>query len=151
MKQSILGRALGLCLGVLIFAAVPAHAVNREVKITAPVRATAGTIVKVSVKVSTDAGNGERIGFLHAEYSIDDGKTWIGFCFEQNAGATLARDTSFTAGPAGTKALVRVRVAFRNGQAGDVDFNGSAIKWEDSWAKWQGPPAKFSAISIVAP
>ena len=144
-------RVIGLCVGVLTLAAAPAYAVHREVKISAPVKATAGSTVKVSVAVSTDAGNGERIGFLHAEYSIDDGKTWTGFCFEQNAGPTLTRQTTFAVGAAGTRALVRVRVAFRDGQAGDVDFTGAAIKWEDSWAKWQGPPARFAATTVVAP
>jgi hypothetical protein len=55
------------------------------------------------------------------------------------------------AGEAGTKILVRVKVAFRGGLAGDVDYKGAPIKWDDSWAKWQEPPAKQIEVKVVAP
>ncbi|MBI2497026.1 MAG: hypothetical protein HYV75_03580 [Opitutae bacterium] len=140
---------LGCCL--LAGQALPASAVERIVRIDAPATAPAGSKVTVPVLARTDAGNGEQIGFFHAEYSTDGGKTWTGFCYEETAGVTATRLATFTAGPAGSKARVRVRIAFRGGVAGDVDFNGAALKWKDSWEKWQSPPAKISTISVVAP
>lgn len=131
--------------------AQPVSAVERIVRIDAPATVTAGSKVTVSVLARTDAGNGEQIGFFHAEYSTDGGRTWTGFCYEEKAGVTATRLATFTAGPTGSTARVRVRIAFRGGLAGDVDYNGAALKWKDSWEKWQSPPAKFTTISVVAP
>lgn len=140
---------LALC-PVFALSVAPALAVNRTVAITAPASVVAGARVSVSVKVSTDAGVGEQIGFIHAQYSIDDGKTWTGFCFEDNVGTSAVRPTKFTAGPAGSKTILRIRVAFRGGKAGDVDLTGAPIQWDASWDKWQTPPAKIATISVVA-
>lgn len=140
---------LGCCL--LVGLALPGLGVERVVRIDAPASAAAGSKVTVSVLARTDAGSGEQIGFFHAEYSTDGGKTWTGFCYEEAAGVTATRLATFRVGGAGSKALMRVRIAFRGGLAGDVDFNGAALKWKDSWEKWQGPPAKFATINVVAP
>lgn len=134
---------------LLAVLAAPLPAVERVVQIDAPPRAAAGSKVTVSTLVSTDAGNGEQIGFFHAEYSVDGGKTWTGYCYEETAGARATRNVTFPVGPAGSKALVRVRIAFRGGQAGDVDFNGAALKWKDSWEKWASPPAKIATITVT--
>lgn len=135
----------------LAVAVIPALAVERVVRIDAPVTAPAGSKITVSVLARTYAGDGEQIGFFHAEYSIDGGRTWTGFCYEEKAGLTATRLATITVGAAGSKALVRGRIAFRGGLAGDVDFKGAALKWKDSWEKWQSPPAKFTTTSVVAP
>lgn len=131
--------------------ALPVVAVERVVRIDAPATAAGAGQITVSVHARTDAGDGEQIGFFHAEYSIDGGRTWTGFCYEEKAGRTATRPVTFTVGSAGSKALVRARIAFRGGLAGDVDFNGAALKWKDSWEKWQSPPAKFATIRVLAP
>ena len=130
---------------------LPVMAVERVVRIDAPATAAADSKVTVSVLARTDAGDGEQIGFFHAEYSIDGGRTWTGFCYEEKAGRTATRPVTFTVGAVGSKALVRARIAFRGGLAGDVDCNGAALKWKDSWEKWQSPPAKFATTRVVAP
>ncbi len=139
-----------LFLFVLLAAAVPVHAVNRVVKIVAPAEAPAGSSVTVAVSASTDAADGEQIGFLHAEYSTDGGMTWAQFCNVEQAGAELTRSVSFPVGAKDSKTLIRARVAFRGGQAGDVDFKGSAIQWNGTWEKWRTPPTRFAVIYVSA-
>lgn len=131
--------------------AVPGLAVNRVIKITAPGSIAAGGRLSIPVLVSTDAGGGEQIGFFHAEYSTDSGKTWSAFCHEEKAGRAATRLVSLTAGETGSKILVRVRIAFRGGTAGDVDFKGNAIDWTIAWENWREPPAKIATISVVTP
>ena len=138
----------GLWLALLIIGPIfPAH---RELFIASPVLAAAEAKIKITILASTDA-RGERVGFLHGEYSIDDGQNWTGFCYEENAGSSATRSVSFKVGAAGSKALVRVRAAYRGGAAGDVDCNGEAIRWTDTWSKWQMPPAKITVTSIITP
>lgn len=127
---------------------VPASAVDRLVSISAPAEVRPGSNVHVSVMASTDALDGEQIGFLHAEYSVDGGKAWIGICFEEKAGAMLERAVDFPAGASGSKILVRVRVAFRGGKAGDVDVKGGPIKWDESWGNYRAPMGKFSITYV---
>jgi hypothetical protein len=133
---------------ILCLAAVPAFAVDRMVSITAPAETRPGVPVHVAVIASTDAVDGEQIGFLHAQYSLDGGKTWVAICFEEKAGALLERGVDFTPGDASAKVLVRVRVAFRGGKAGDVDYKGGAISWDDTWANWRAPVSKFAIIYV---
>jgi hypothetical protein len=137
-----------LLLLLLSLAAVPAFAVDRLVSVSAPAEARPGSPVRVSVLASTDAIDGEHVGFFHAEYSLDGGQTWTGICFEEKAGGMVERVANVTAGAAGTKIVVRARAAFRGGKAGDVDFKGGPILWEDTWGKWRTPPARF-AITYV--
>jgi hypothetical protein len=118
------------------------------VKIIAPAEAKTGSSVKVAVIASTDAVDGEQIGFLHADYSIDDGKTWTQFFYENDSGAELARSVSFSVGAKGVKTLIRARVAFQGGKAGDVDFKGNAIQWSGTWEKWRTPPTRFAIIYV---
>jgi len=128
--------------------AAPAQAVERLLKIEAPTVAAANVPMKVTVRASTDAGAGEQIGFLHVEFSTDGGTTWTGLCFEQSLGAATARVLTVTTGAKGTKTMVRARAAYRGGKAGDVDFKGGAIKWQDSWGKWEEPPARTVTIEV---
>lgn len=121
---------------------------KRVISIEAPAEAAAGSMVWVTVNASTDAGDGEQIGFLHAEYSLDQGKTWTGFCYAENSGARLVRQAFFPANAKGGRALVRVRAAFRGGGAGDVDWQGGAIQWDDSWQNWRSPAAKYAIIYV---
>lgn len=139
---------LFLFVGALM--ALPAQAVERVLKIQAPAKAAANAEVKVTVRASTDAGADEKIGFLHVECSVDGGQTWTGLCYEQNQGASAARVLSVTTGAAGSKTLLRARVAYRGGAAGDVDFKGGAIKWEGSWKQWDEPPARVATIEVGA-
>jgi hypothetical protein len=129
--------------------AIPAQAVERMLKIELPAVAAANAPMRVTVRASTDAGGGEQIGFLHVEGSIDGGKTWNGLCFMQNLGPSTTRTLSVTAGAPGTTIVVRARVAYRGGKAGDVDFKGAAIKWQDTWGNWAEPPAKSATIEIA--
>lgn len=138
----------GLWLAFLLIG--PIFSAHRELFIASPVLAAAEAKIKITILASTDA-RGERVGFLHGEYSIDDGKTWTGFCYEENAGSSATRSVSFKVGALGSKALVRVRVAYRGGVAGDVDFRGEAIRWTDTWSKWEEPPAKITVTTIITP
>lgn len=128
--------------------ALPCFAVSRELKITVPDRARPGSTVTAVVVASTDGGEGEQVGFLHAEYSVDGGETWIRFCYDQDVGGEVMRSVEIKVGPVSSQALVRARAAFRGGVEGDVDFRGVAINWDKSWGQWASPPAKISKIDI---
>jgi hypothetical protein len=132
----------------LILSAIPALAATRVVTITAPVEVRSGEKISVLIAASTDLPDGERIGFLHSEYSVDGGKTWTSFMFEEKLGRTATRTLGLEAGAAGTKVIVRARVAFRGGAAGDVDFKGGAIQWGTTWEKWLTPPARSQIIYV---
>ncbi|MBI3887058.1 MAG: hypothetical protein HY302_15220 [Opitutae bacterium] len=142
---------LVLTLATAGIAGTSGFAANRVVKIAAPETAAPGVELKVPVTVSTDAGAGEQIGFFHADVSTDGGKTWTGFCYAQDVGARSAQVATFVPGPAGSECIIRVRVAFRGGEAGDVDFEGKKIDWSGSWENWKSPPAKYAIIPVVAP
>ncbi len=135
-------------IAVLGFSAVAAGAVERRVSIHAPSKVVAGSTFNVTVVASTDAGQGERVGFFQVEASVDGGKTWSAVCYLDNLGNNISRPVSLKAGAAGTQVRVRVRVAFRAGAAADVDYTGAAIRWAESWDKWQEPPAKSVAIAV---
>ena len=144
-------RWLSLALVGFILTAAQAHSANRVIKISAPASALPGTDISVPVAVSTDAGGGEQIGFIHADFSTDGGKTWTGFCYAQNVGPSSKQFANFKTGAAGSKSIVRVRVAFRGGKAGDVDFNGKTLDWSGTWEQWKGPPAKYIIIPVALP
>lgn len=138
-----------LLTAILVLSTGPAFAAKRLVEIDAPVRAVARTKVVITVTASTNAGDGEQLGFFHAEYSVDGGRTWTGFSYDQNLGTSATRSVSFPVGAKGSQAKVRVLVAFRGGKAGDVDFTGAPILWDGTWAKWESPPAKLATIDVV--
>jgi hypothetical protein len=123
-------------------------AATRSIVAGTPRRAAPGAKLSIPVVASSEVGGGEKIGFFHGEVSLDGGKTWDGFCFEANLPASVTRQAHVQAGSAGTTIMIRVRVAFRGGAAGDVDYTGSAIKWADSWEKWGEPPAKYFRIPV---
>jgi hypothetical protein len=124
------------------------RAVERVVAIEAPATAAAGSAVSVVLAAATDAGQGERIGLFQADYSLDDGRTWTGLCYLDNLGAATREERSLTAGPTGSVLRVRLRVAFRDGLAGDVDYAGAAIRWNAGWAEWAEPPARSVAVTV---
>jgi hypothetical protein len=134
----------------MIATGLPAYAANREIIITAPASAVAGSTVNVVVGARTDFGGGEHVGFLHADYSTDGGVTWTAISYSTKAGPKVSRATTFAVKEASSKAIIRVRVAFRGGKAGDVDHLGKTIAWTGSWNNWQEPPAKFATIAVVA-
>lgn len=135
---------------VALLAALPAAAaVNRVFQLTVPAAAAPGAKVDVRLWLHTDAGEGEAIAFLQAEYSTDGGKTWTSAWAEQDLGTTADRGFSFTAGAAGTQCKVRARVAYRGGVAGAVDCEGAAIRWFDTWKNWREPPAKSAVVNVV--
>lgn len=127
-----------------------AGAVERSLKIEAPVSIGAGEDLHLVISAGTDAGKGEQVGFLQAEASVDGGKSWKALCYLQNSGAQVAQSASLKAGDAFTTVKVRARAAFRDGLAGDVDFTGAAILWEGSWKAWQTPPAQQLDIAVIA-
>jgi hypothetical protein len=142
-------RPACLLLFIVALAAVPAFAVNRTLTIKAPASALPGGALHVTVTATTDATDGEQIGFFQAEYSNDGGKTWVPV-YAEKVGRSATRSVDFQAGAEGSKALVRARIAFRGGMGGDVDFAGTPINWGGSWGKWETPPAKSAAIQVTA-
>ena len=123
---------------------------NRTLTLSAPSSTVyAGQSITVTTSASTDAGGGEQLGFYHVEYSTDGGASWTAFCYDVNVGTSATRSPTITAGAAGTTIIVRARIAYRGGGAGDVDYNGSAINWGGSWNSWGTPPAKYLSISVV--
>lgn len=139
--------SLRLLLSILALAAVPAFGVTRNIAIKAPAAVTAGSGVKVTVTATTDANDSEHVGFLHAEFSVDGGKNWTPVYWD-NLARSVQKSFDFTAGPGGSTAIVRLRVAFRGGKAGDVDFAGKPIAWDGSWGKWTEPPARQVTIMV---
>jgi hypothetical protein len=142
-----LDRWSWLVLLALSIAAV-SSAAQRSLELVAPARVAPGATAEVRVLAATDAGTGEQIGFLHVEVSTDSGRNWTPLAYEMNVGTGFDRRWSVTVGAAGTRTLLRVRAAFRGGVAGDVDFNGAAIRWKDSWAAWDVPPARRASIPV---
>lgn len=128
----------------------PAVAVERTLEIKAPRSVRANSALTVTVSASTDAGQGERIGFFQIESSMDDGRTWQPVRYQDNIAANTIQTIDLTAGAAGSVLRLRVRVAFRDGLAGDVDYRGAAIRWTETWGKWREPPAKSVAIPVEA-
>lgn len=145
--SSVVARAF-TCLFALALLAQSASAVERVLKIEAPTEVRPNAEVRFTVRASTDAGANERVGFFHVESSVDGGQTWVGQCFEQNMGASAARLFIVRAGDEGSKTMLRARVAFRGGKAGDVDYTGAAIKWQDSWTNWGEPPARIATVEV---
>lgn len=137
----------GLVLGLVTLAA-SAFAAERKVTIALPEKVPAGRPITVSIAASTDFGGGEQIGFLHSEYSVDGGKTWKQFTYVTNVGAKTEHGLTFDAGAKGTKVLVRARIAFRGGKAGDVDFAGKKIEWDKTWNGWGEPPTKVASAVV---
>ena len=132
-----------------LLAVVPALAVNRSLDVSAPAVIKSGMVINAVVTAATDATDAEQIAFLHAEYSVDGGKSWVPV-YAEKLGRKAVRTVNIPAGTEGSKALVRVRVAFRGGKAGDVDFTGAPIRWEGSWGKWDTPPAKTATVQVTA-
>jgi len=130
---------------VTAFAASP----SRVLSLAGPAAVNPGSGVTVVVTVSTDATDGEEIGFFHAEFSTDSGKSWKPVYLDK-LGRSASQPINFQAGADGTTALVRVRIAFRGGKAGDVDYSGGPIAWEGSWGKWTTPPAKSISIKVTS-
>lgn len=141
-------RLLGLFLPLLACLAIPAFGVERILTIKAPDAAPPGTDVHVEITASTGARDGEQIGFFQAEYSVDNGKNWVPV-YAEKLGPAATRSVNFRTGMLGTQALVRVRVAFRGGKAGDVDFAGKPIAWSGSWGTWETPPARQATITVT--
>lgn len=129
---------------------VSGHAGERILAIEAPESIRVGEACLVVLAASTTIGQGEQVGILQADYSTDGGRTWEGLCYLDKLGPETRQERHITAGAAGTEILVRVRVAFRDGLAGDVDYRGAAIRWHAGWARWQEPPARSVAIPVVA-
>ncbi len=144
------GLKRSLLVGALLLALDNAGAVERTLRIEAAASVVAGRELMVTISASTDAGKGEQVGFLQAEASLDDGKTWTAICYLQKSGPKVVQQTSLKPGAAGTTVKLRVRAAFRDGLAGDVDYAGAAIRWDGSWKDWKSPPTKHASIAVTA-
>lgn len=138
-----------LLIGAMFIALGRAGAVERILRIEAPASVTAGQELTVTISASTDAGQGEEVGFLQAESSLDGGKTWTAICYLQKSGAQVEQRASLKPGAGSTTVKLRVRAAYRDGLAGDVDFNGAAIMWKGSWNDWKTPPAKHVSVAVT--
>lgn len=139
-----------LC-AVLMLSTVTGWAVERVVKIEAPQTALPGAAVAVILSAHTDAGQGECIGLFQADFSTDSGRTWSGLCYLGKSGTDTRQERMIVAGAAGTEVRVRLRVAFREGLAGDVDYRGAAIRWDAGWDRWVEPPARSVTIKVESP
>ena len=126
-----------------------AGAVERILKIEAPGSVKEGESIGLVISASTDAGQGEHVGFLQAEASVDGGKIWRAICYLDKGGAKVMQPVTLTPGAAGTAVLVRVRAAFRDGLAGNVDHTGAAIRWHGSWNDWTEPAAIHTRIAVT--
>lgn len=135
-------------LGIFLLLVASAAAVERTLRIEAPVSVATGAQLAVTISASTDAGQGEQVGIFQADFSRDGGRTWEALCYLDKLGPVTKQERHLTAGPAGSEIRVRLRVAFRDGLAGDVDYRGAAIRWHAEWAKWQEPPAKSVKIAV---
>jgi hypothetical protein len=124
---------------------------SRSVTISAPSQVVTGQSFTVPTSASTSFGGGELIGFYHGQYSTNGGASWTWFSADVNPGTSATRNVYITAGAAGTTIIVRLRIAFRGGAAGDVDYNGSPINWGGSWDGWQTPPTRYAYISVAPP
>lgn len=144
--RSLVGRLMLHAL--LMVTSVRLAAVERRLEIASPAAVAAGEEVQVTISARTDAGQGERVGFLQVEATTDGGKTWTAVCYLNNVGATVVQQARVRAGAAGGTVRLRARVAFRDGLAGDVDYRGAAIRWHESWGDWREPPAKYAAIAV---
>lgn len=140
------GFVLGALWGVIT---ATAGDVTRELNIAAPEQVAPGVDFTVTVTASTAAGEGEQIGFCQIDASHDGGRTWVPMAYLSNVGTSVRHPIHLQAGAEGSNVRVRVRVAFRDGLAGDVDYVGAAIKWEESWAKWNEPPTKTAVVRVV--
>lgn len=135
----------------LLLTALPLRAVERYLRIEAVPTAKPGQNFRATVLAGTDAGGGEQVGMFQVDISLDDGKTWTGARYLDGLGAKTTQGIDIPIGPTTSPVRLRVRVAFRGGKAGDVDFRGAAIRWQESWAKWEEPPAQSVVIKVVAP
>lgn len=133
----------------LAVAAASSVMAERLVRISAPDTVAAGSPLGISVTASTDTGQGEKIGFFHGQYSIDGGVTWTDFCADVDAGASAIRRASIPTNADIENVMIRVRVAFRGGVAGDVDYRGAAIRWDDTWGEWKTPPTQTAVVKVV--
>lgn len=123
--------------------------VNRSVNISMPATPIyAGQSLSIQASASTDATDGEQIGFFHYEYSTNGGSSWNAVAYDVNVGGSATRTANFTAGAIGSTVMLRVRIAFRGGAAGDVDYAGNAINWSGSWNSWLTPPTKYGSAEI---
>jgi hypothetical protein len=135
-------------LGMLLVTVASSATVERTLRIEAPEAVTSGRDFAVTISASTDAGQGEQVGFLQAEYSLDQGRTWTAICYLDKAGARVVQPASLKPGPAGSVVLLRVRAAYRDGLAGDVDHTGAAIRWHEQWAHWVEPAALHAQVAV---
>ncbi len=137
----------------IIFSLLPlsTFAVNRTITINAPATVYAGQSLTIPTSASTDATDSEQIGFYHAEYSTDGGNSWTGYSYDVNVGKSATRNAYITAGNAGSHIQVRVKIAFRGGSAGDVDYTGYPIDWGGTWSSWSGTSTVYAYLNVIAP
>jgi len=135
----------------LLLTALPLQAVERYLRIEAVPTAKPGQNYRATILAGTDAGGGEQIGMFQVDISLDDGKTWTGARYLDGLGASTTQGIDIPIGATTSPVRLRVRVAFRGGAAGDVDYRGAAIRWTESWEKWEEPPAKSVVVTVKAP
>lgn len=148
MKTTTIIRSLFAGVFSLLFVAASHAQISRSLTIQAPPMVRAGTYLTVSVSAATSATDGEQVGFLHWEYSLNNGASWSPINYDVNLGTSATRSFTFAAGGSAGTIRVRARAAYRFGGAGDVDYNGGSINWGGSWDNWGAPPSREVAIPV---
>jgi hypothetical protein len=148
-------------LALLIAISTVAFSQTRQANIIDPGTIYAGQSVVITTNAQTNAGGGEQIGFYHLEVSTNGGSSWSAVAYDANVGTSATRNIYVTAGAVNTQIVVRMRLAYRYGSAGDVDFNGNGINWGGTWGSWgsspynetktSNPPAKWAFFDVEDP
>lgn len=125
MKTNPLVRLLFAGALSLFFAAIGFGQVTRTLTLQAPPMVRAGTYFTVSVSASTNATDGEQVGFLHWDYSPDNGSSWYPINYDYALGSSATRSFGITAGGSAGTIKVRAKADYRDGGAGDVDYDGA--------------------------
>lgn len=147
-RNTVITAGLGLALW--LGGVSRGEAVERTLQIEAPATVREGQSLAVAIAASTDAGQGEQVGFLQVEASTDGGRSWTALCYLEKSGPRVTQTVTVMPGPAGTTVVLRARAAFRDGLAGDVDFTGAALRWHATWKAWSEPPARLASIAVTA-
>lgn len=129
-------------------AMLPRFAPDRLLRINAPAEARTDDPILVEVAAVTRLDDGESIGFLQVETSVDDGETWQAIAYKSGMGRRGEHWFLLQVDSIPRVILIRARAAFRHGEAGDVDQHGQSLDWDGTWDRWALPPAIMASVTV---